>query len=217
MYYIFGDIHGCLSNLLELFGRIKGNINDNDKLIFLGDYVDRGNYSFEVIKFLININKSYDIVFLKGNHEEMFLKYIDGLDKTGIFFDNGGRATLKSYKKNCGEFRVPDEHLKFYRNLKSSFEGADFISVHAGFNPKVYNMEQQTEDDILWIREAFYRSERRWEKTVIFGHTPTGILGKRHGEVYFDDKKNIIGIDTGAVYGGVLTCLRWPDRKIFQS
>ena len=156
-----------------------------------------------------------DFIFAELSSSD--LKYIDGLDKTGIFFDNGGRATLKSYKKNCGEFRVPDEHLKFYRNLKSSFEGADFISVHAGFNPKVYNMEQQTEDDILWIRESFYRSERRWEKTVIFGHTPTGILGKRHGEVYFDDKKNIIGIDTGAVYGGVLTCLRWPDRKIFQS
>ncbi len=217
MYYIFGDIHGCLSNLLELFGGIKRDIKDNDRLIFLGDYIDRGDYSFEVIKFLININKSYDIVFLKGNHEEMFLKYIQGRDDSGIFLDNGGGATLRSYKKNRGEFAVPDEHLKFFGNLKLCFEADDFIAVHAGFNPKVYNMERQTEDDMLWIRETFYRAERRWEKTVIFGHTPARLLGKRRGEVYFDDKKNIIGIDTGAVYGGVLTCLRWPDRKIFQS
>ncbi|MCU0821436.1 MAG: serine/threonine protein phosphatase [Spirochaetes bacterium] len=216
MYYIFGDIHGCLPNLLELFGGIKGNINDNDRLIFLGDYIDRGIYSFEVIKFLININKNYDTVFLKGNHEDMFLKYMDGADRSGLFLDNGGRATLRSYKRNRGEFNVPEDHMKFFRNLKSSFEGEDFISVHAGFNPKIYNMEEQSEDDMLWIRDSFYRAVRRWEKTVIFGHTPTGLLGKRTGAVYFDGEKNIIGIDTGAVYGGVLTCLRWPDRKIFQ-
>ena len=190
MYYLFGDIHGCLANLIELFGGIKGNLKDNDKLIFLGDYIDRGNYSFEVIKFLININKSYDMVFLKGNHEDMFLKYLDGTDKDGLFLDNGGGPTLRSYKRDSGEFRVPDDHLKFFKSLKPSFESGDFISVHAGFNPKVYNMEQQTEDDMLWIREAFYRSQRRWEKTVIFGHTPTRLLGKRHGEVYVDDKKN---------------------------
>jgi serine/threonine protein phosphatase 1 len=216
MDYFFGDIHGCLSNLVSLFDRIKGHIKDNDILIFLGDYIDRGSYSFEVVEFLININKSYDTVFLKGNHEDMFLKYIDGSDKSGIFFENGGAATLRSYKRNCDEFSVPADHLNFFRNLKLHYENDDFISVHAGFNPKVYNIDRQSEDDMLWIREAFYRSNRHWDKTVIFGHTPVYLLKKRSKEVYFDDKKNIIGIDTGAVYGGVLTCLRWPDREVFQ-
>lgn len=217
MYYIIGDIHGCLPNLVELFGKIKGEISGNDIILFLGDYIDRGGYSSEVIRFLISISANYRTVFLKGNHEDMFIRYIRGEDRYGAFLSNGGRATLRSYSRKTGRFSVPEEHIRFYENLMKYHETDDFISVHAGFNPKVYNIEHQSEEDMLWIREPFYRSDRRWDKTVIFGHTPTKFLGSDYSGVYFNDEKNIIGIDTGAVYGGRLTCLRWPDRAVFQS
>lgn len=217
MYYIFGDIHGCYNRLLGLFDKLEGIIKDDDILVFLGDYIDRGTYSYEVIEYLISISgRGNKTIFLKGNHEDMFLKYLRGEDSAGIYLDNGGGMTLQSYKKNCGRLKIPQEHQKFFQNLQLYYEKDDFISVHAGFNPKVYNIEQQLEKDILWIREEFYRAERRWDKTIIFGHTPCIILGRKLQSVYFDEGRNIIGIDTGAVYGGVLTCLRWPDREIYQ-
>ena len=116
----------------------------------------------------------------------------------------------------CGNMKIPSAHLDFFKKLNLYYEYSDFISVHAGFNPKIYNMENQSPDDMLWIRESFFRSRRKWEKTVIFGHTPTTYMEGRSHNVYYDEEKNIIGIDTGAVYGGKLTCLRWPDRKILQ-
>ncbi len=216
MYYIIGDIHGYLDNLIELFGKIKGIISDDDTLIFLGDYIDRGAYSYEVIEYLLSISKNHRAIFLKGNHEDMLLNYLKGEDNFGIYLSNGGRVTIQSYKKNCGDFVLPEEHKNFFQNLELYTEMNDFVSVHAGFNPKINNIEDQLIDDILWIREAFFRSERKWDKTVIFGHTPTAILGQKTGSIFFEERKNIIGIDTGVAYGGVLTCLRWPDRAVFQ-
>jgi serine/threonine protein phosphatase 1 len=129
---------------------------------------------------------------------------------------NGGSATIRSYTRNCGSFRIPYAHEQFYDNLKFYHENRDFIAVHAGLNPKIDNIADQDKRDLLWIRDEFYRAEKRWAKTVIFGHSP--ILAKSPNDlVFFDDKKNIIGIDAGVIFGKELACLRWPDRKIFSS
>ena len=172
--------------------------------------------SDRVIEFLLKLSGDYNTVFLKGNHEEMFLNYLDGNDRYNMFLHNGGSATIRSYKKNCGNMKIPSAHLDFFKKLNLYYEYSDFISVHAGFNPKIYNIEDQSEDDMLWIREAFYRADRKWDKTVIFGHTPTTFMGNRSTRVFSDKEKNIIGIDTGAVYGGKLTCLSWPEGRVFQ-
>lgn len=216
MYYIIGDIHGYLDKLLSLMKVLKSNFQDDDTFVFLGDYIDRGYHSYEVIEFLISLSKKANTVFLTGNHEVMLKNYLAGDDFHGMFLHNGGRATIESYKRNIKKFRLPYTHEIFLNNLDNYFEGEDFIAVHAGLNPSVEKIEDQNKQDMIWIREAFFNSSRRWEKTIIFGHTPTTII---HGSepVYFNDLKNIIGVDSGVIFGRKLSCLRWPDKKIFIS
>lgn len=217
MYYLIGDIHGHIYKFINLFKKIRNNLTDQDTLIFLGDYIDRGEFSFEVVDFLISLSKAYNTYFLKGNHEAMFLDYLhDQKKKNDIFLFNGGDSTIRSYKKNCGEFSIPKNHMEFYNNLHLYYKSEDFIAVHAGLNPKINNIEDQEESDMIWIRDRFFRAAKKWEKTIIFGHTPTHFVTSEAG-VYFDDTRNIIGIDSGVIYGKEISCLRWPDRKIFTS
>lgn len=216
MYYIFGDIHGMYEKLSKLFNKVEKHLTENDELIFLGDYIDRGKHSYEVIEFLLEVEKKYRVTFLKGNHEDMFQNYLNGDDNNGIYFTNGGRDTVQSYNNNLKQFDLPESHKKFFMNLRMDYETDDFIAVHAGLNPDINNLADQSDEDKLWIRESFFLDNKKWPKTVVFGHTPTDYINKSIGEVYFNNKNNIIGIDTGAVYGGKLTCLRMPDWAILQ-
>lgn len=217
MYYIIGDIHGCLSKLTSLYSQILPELKDDDTLIFLGDYIDRGDHSFEVVEFLITLPEYRKSVFLKGNHESMFMKFIAGEDIKRLYYYNGGDKTVAGYTRRFGYLNVPKSHREFFSALNPYYETEEFVAVHAGLNPKIYSIDMQDEEELIWIREKFFRSPGRWEKTVIFGHTPTAYLTGGGFEVYHDRVHNIIGIDTGAVYGGVLTCLRWPDLKEYRA
>ena len=216
-YYIVGDFHGYLSKLKKIISSIKTDIKKDDCIIFLGDYIDRGPSSFEVIEYLIKLSSIYKTVFLMGNHEDMFITYFSTGENYNNYMRNGGSFTIKSYIKNLNEFTVPESHLEFLKNLKLFYEGEDFVAVHGGLNPGVNTIPAQKKHDLLWIREEFYANKGRWTKTVIFGHTPTPYL--HHSDsIYIDETKNIIGLDTGAMSDGYpLTCMRWPDRKIYQA
>lgn len=216
MYYLIGDIHGYADKLTGLYRKLERHVREEDTFIFLGDYIDRGPASYEVIDFLIYLQKKHQALFLKGNHEEMFINFMEDRDDEGIFLLNGGGSTIVSYKNNLGKFSIPAHHQAFYDNLILYFEGDDFIAVHAGLNPKVRKLQDQDERDLLWIRDSFYRADAKWAKTVIFGHTPTAMM-PGEGLVRIDKKRNIIGIDSGVIFGSELVCLRWPDRKIFTS
>ncbi len=217
MYYIIGDIHGCYEKLIELYEIIAHRINENDIMVFLGDYIDRGANSFEVIEFLKILKNTHRTIFLRGNHEDMFLSYLKNKDTSGLYLYNGGMATLENYRQKRGSLSLPEKHKDFFNSLRFYYETDDFIAVHAGLRPGIDDIAEQSEHDLLWIRESFFLSTNPWQKLVVFGHTTTEHLpGGRWSEVYFDTKKNIAGIDTGAVYGGKLTCLRLPDRVIFQ-
>lgn len=214
MHYVIGDIHGMAGKLSGLYRRISRELADDDTLVFVGDYVDRGPDSFRVIELLLELAARHDAVFLKGNHEELFLEALEGRNREA-FLENGGDATVASYRAALGAMRLPEPHEAFFGGLRLYFEADDFVAVHAGLKPNSYNVETQDPADLLWIREAFYRHPRRWEKTVIFGHTPSMTLNGRTA-VYRDARRNIIGIDTGAAYGGPLSCVRMPDGKSFQ-
>jgi len=217
MYYIVGDIHGEYCKLLKMMELIEENISNDDKIIFLGDYIDRGEDSYNVIEHLTEISVKYNSCFLKGNHEDMFLNYYTTGRGYELYLRNGGMATILSYTRESGEMNLPEKHKKFFNSLKLFYEGEDFIAVHAGLNPYAGGPDKQKKDDMLWIREDFFLADFRWDKTIIFGHTPTPLLNNSD-RVYYDDRRNIIGIDTGAMYKeNPLTCLRWPDKKILRA
>jgi serine/threonine protein phosphatase 1 len=150
-----------------------------------------------------------DVVFLKGNHEQMLEDYLAGPDKL-TFLINGGQATLDSYLRHRQTPRapvIPPRHQAFFKGLRLFHETENYIFVHAGLKPKV-PLDRQDPRDLLWIRSRFIYSEADFGKPVVFGHTP------------FPEplvQANKIGIDTGAVYGHQLTCVKLPDLVFFHS
>lgn len=217
MFYIIGDIHGHFSKLEKLISIVGNDLKNDDTFIFLGDYIDRGPDSYEVIEFLIQLSSEYNTVFLTGNHEDMFLRFVTNGDNYNNYIRNGGGYTIKSYIKNLNDFKIPENHLKFFNKLKLYYEGDDFIAVHAGLNPAKAHLSEQIKYDLIWIRDDFYNYPGKWSKTIIFGHTPTPYI-HNSDDVYIDETRNIIGLDTNAMSDGFpLTCMRWPDRKIYQA
>jgi len=182
---------------------------DSDRLIFLGDYVDRGEDSRGVIEYMLGISRNAERVdFLLGNHERILLDFIEGRDAS-TFFLNGGTSTLNSYRlfrHECEDSLIPDEHIDFLRSLKPWIELDDYYVVHAGLRPGV-ELENQTEEDLLWIRDSFIFSTHPFRKKIIFGHTPFS------RPLVMENK---IGLDTGAVYGNKLTCLELPSLTFYS-
>lgn len=199
--FAIGDIHGCLDKLKTLLGMIQLDW-DKDLMVFLGDYVDRGPDSRGVIELLLDLKKEHAdrLIFLKGNHEWMFTQFLKGEDYD-LFLKNGGRKTLESYSVEKGKIDIPQSHRDFLDHLDLYFETDDYIFVHAGLRPYI-SISEQSPEDLLWIRSHFLKSSYDWGKRVIFGHTPFSVP-------FIEANK--VGIDTGAVYGGRLTCLVLPD------
>jgi serine/threonine protein phosphatase 1 len=206
--FAIGDIHGCFDKLIALMDLIDADL-ERDTLVFIGDYIDRGNRSQEVVDYLIDLSgRAGNVVFLKGNHELMLEQYLNGTNPFG-FLANGGLATLDSYAIEGSPDQsnsIPAAHLAFFSNLRLYYETDQYIFVHAGLKPDV-PLKEQNEWDMLWIREEFIYSDFDFGKRVIFGHTPF------QKPVVFDNK---IGIDTGAVYGNKLTCVELPAEKFYS-
>jgi serine/threonine protein phosphatase 1 len=203
-YFAVGDIHGRLDKLLLLMEQIDFDWG-RDRLVFIGDYIDRGPNSKKVIDYLIGLRSRSDrVVFLKGNHEEMLERYLEGTDVL-MFLDNGGDATLRSYREAGREEKdlIPPDHLAFFKALRLYYETPDYIFVHGGLRPHI-PLEKQDPWDMLWIREEFVYSDFDFGKPVVFGHTPF------HKPLVLENK---IGIDTGAVYGNKLSCVILPEKR----
>ena len=205
--FIVGDVHGCLDMLKRLMDKIDWRPGE-DRLIFLGDYIDRGVDSKGVVDFILEITNASPLVqCLMGNHENILLDFLNSGDPR-LLLINGGITTLESYqaaKKGEDQPLVPPEHVTFFQNLLQYIELDDYYVVHAGFRPGV-DIEKQALEDLIWIREPFIFSDYDFGKKVIFGHTPLA-------EPLVMDNK--IGLDTGAVYGNRLTCLEIPRMKFY--
>jgi serine/threonine protein phosphatase 1 len=208
--YVVGDIHGCLAHLERMLETVNPDLT-RDTLVFVGDYIDRGMNSRGVVDYLIRLKEGQPagrVICLKGNHEAMFLDFLTGRDPE-LFLFNGGRSTLREYWgegwSGLKELRLPPEHERFYRELLPFYETPDYFFVHAGVRPGL-PLDQQTEEDLLWIRGEFITSFEDFGKRVVFGHTPF-----REPLVM----PNKLGIDTGAVYGNFLTCVKLPEEAFF--
>ena len=218
--YAVGDIHGRFDLLEDLLRRIRaadGSRGGRElRLVFLGDYVDRGPDSARVIDRVAALAEEgwCAVAALKGNHEELMLKFLDGAPIGPEWMKLGGAPTLKSYGvdlkspvstpaewdsvRRAFADRVPDRHVAFLRGLQLWTESGDYLFVHAGVKPSV-PMELQRTRDLLWIRGEFTRAPRPHEKVVVYGHTPTPEPNVERWK---------IGLDTGAYGTGVLTALR---------
>jgi serine/threonine protein phosphatase 1 len=213
--YAVGDIHGrldLLDRLLDMIAEYEtARPCANSSVIFLGDYIDRGANSREVIERLLQgIPGGLTAHFLRGNHEAIMLRCLEGPALFGNWAANGGLATLRSYGVHAsfaadartvlGELRhvLPEAHLGFLRGLKMTMEVGDYFFVHAGVRPGV-PLANQAEEDCLFIREKFLKHRDSFGKIVVHGHTPVS-----EPEVF----ENRIGIDTGSFFSGRLTALR---------
>lgn len=201
-----GDIHGCLERLEALLEKVEPT--ENDAVVFLGDYINRGPDSKGVIDFLLDFKTRVPSVFLLGNHEKMFLDYISNDSPSFLF--NGGDKTLENY--NCPDLRhIPQEHLAFFSELYPYYETDNFIFVHAGLRPGILLRDQDI-NDLVWIRDEFLYSEYDWGKTIVYGHT------KNRMPILL---KNRIGLDTGCVYStedgyGRLSCCDVISRFVWS-
>jgi len=214
--YVIGDIHGCLDELRYLVEEGLP-LESGDRLVFLGDYVDRGPNSKGVLTYILELqkNKDVELICLKGNHEDMFLAYLGLPGQHGdMFLYNGGYATLLSYgisskQSSLDEItsQISSEHINFLKNLRTYFVMTSFLCVHAGINPSK-SLAKQTDTDLLWIRDEFIHNPHRLPYTVLFGHTP-------RSSVLFDLPYKI-GLDTGLVYGNKLSCLEIVEKVLYQ-
>ena len=208
--YAIGDIHGCDIQLGTLHVLIAEDLARRPVaaplLLHIGDYVDRGPDTAGVIARLLGgvPQPGVPMVNLMGNHEHTMLEALSGERAAATdWLFAGGRPALQSYgidpdsPRESWRTQVPDEHLAFLRNLTLMHREGGYVFVHAGVRPGVA-LDQQARDDLLRMRQPFLYSEANFGAVVVHGHTPVKAPVIRH---------NRIAIDTGAVFGGKLTCL----------
>jgi serine/threonine protein phosphatase 1 len=208
--FAFGDIHGCLYELEAMLDILP--LTSDSILVFVGDYVDRGPQSKQVIDRLLQLKNECSTITLMGNHEQMFLNYLRNPKdpQTAHFIYNGGSATLASYvDTKTQQILVPQNHLQFLHTLPLFYENDHYFFVHAGVPNKPLNSINLDEDasTLLWIRDPFLNSTYDWKKTIIHGHTPVKSV---------DRKKNRINVDTGLVYNNKLSVISLPSGDSYS-
>jgi serine/threonine protein phosphatase 1 len=221
--YVVGDIHGRADLLDELFSLIDADLLRHNSAravhVFLGDYIDRGNFSQGTIDRLIQRGSTHECVFLKGNHELIAVACLTDKASIPTWIRLGGAQTLLSYgvrpslrltPSDLGAIQVafqnalPRAHLQFLARLQLQFSVGDYFFAHAGVKPGV-PLSEQKEKDLLWIRDEFLSSTRNYGKIVVHGHTPT---------IEVEFRTNRINIDTGAYLTNLLNFLFLENNQM---
>jgi serine/threonine protein phosphatase 1 len=225
-----GDIHGRYDLGSALVNWMLGDLRRSEPsravLVFLGDYVDRGPQSRDVLDLLWALKEMPGIEthFLRGNHEERLEAVLGAPELAVSWCDYGGVETLQSYGASPPALRddvdgwaaavdvlnrnMPDRHRRFLEQQELSFTLGDYFFAHAGARPGV-PLDQQDPHDLMWIRQEFLAHRKRFEKVVVHGHTPSKA-------VEADARR--INLDTGAYVTGVLTALRLEgDQRRFAQ
>jgi serine/threonine protein phosphatase 1 len=228
IFYVVGDIHGRDDLLEELCGHIDDDLKSergNEAIeIYLGDYVDRGPESARVINRLLDRRSRRKTIFLRGNHDRVLERFLQGEPSLEDWRQVGGFETLLSYGvqpdmlrdlpdqvsvRRALADRLPDSHRVFLAELRPHYSAGAYFFVHAGVRPGV-PLEQQAESDYLWIRDDFLDHSGSFGRIVVHGHTPV---------MQPELLPNRINLDTGAYATGVLSCLKisGDGARIFGS
>lgn len=220
--FAVGDIHGRVDLLEQTIEKIDAHLHNYPSprsiRIFLGDYVDRGPKSCDVLTALIEIGKRSEAVFLRGNHETFLLDVLLNPAILPTWKTFGGLETLISYGVSsplnpdiAGSLKIvdsfiehlPAEHVQFLKTLPASFSFGDIFFAHAGVRPGV-SLAAQSAADLMWIRDEFLDHNQLFEKLIVHGHTPVKSP---------DVRPNRINIDTGAYVTGRLTCVCFEEDR----
>jgi len=220
--YVIGDVHGRLDLLDRLLAQVHADIARRPArkilLVFLGDLIDRGPASAEVLERLRTYRADgIRTVFLLGNHEEVLLRILDGdTSLIGSWLQFGGAQCLQSYGIDPRQIQprddkiltilrlaIPPRHVKFLQSFVDTCRFGDYLFVHAGIRPGI-TLEEQVQSDLRWIREPFLLDDSDHGCVVVHGHTISAEIEQR---------SNRIGIDTGAYRTGILTGLAIEDGE----
>lgn len=218
---VVGDVHGKLQLLNRLLVEAEYSPGE-DKLILIGDLVDRGEDSRGVVDRAIELKREAPdtVIILRGNHEDMMLQALmpEGDIHAELWYYNGGIETLESYLGPDEQLAVPQEHVDFLSSLPTWYEDEHAIYVHAclveddlgGF---IHPEESPYSAELFWARNRKFYSEYNG-KTVVFGHTISGMMFGEFEKVWM--REHLIGIDTGAYLTGVLSAIELPSRRVFS-
>ncbi len=217
---VVGDIHGKLKLFNRLLEAMKYGPGE-DKLILIGDLVDRGEDSRGVVERAIELKKEAPdtVIVLKGNHEAMMLSALfqPESEQAELWLYNGGVETLHSYINPEGEFDVPEEHWQFMESLPTWYEDDHAIYVHAALAEEdgkfIHPKDTPDSPELYWSRNRHFFAEYKG-KTVVFGHTITGMLFGERERVWMRD--SLIAVDTGAYLTGTLSAIELPSREVFS-
>ncbi|MBL0736471.1 serine/threonine protein phosphatase [Flavobacterium sp. GN10] len=223
---VFGDIHGALNALFQLLDRI--DVSENDRLIFLGDYVDGWSESAQVIDFLIELSQKHECIFIKGNHDAWCQDWLMNDVVNDIWFLHGGKSTIESYQ-NFG-LSEKNKHQEFFNQMKDYFvDENNNLFIHAGFSSMHGPEKEHYQTNFSWDRtlwEMALTMDKRIKKDSILypkrlllfneiyiGHTPTF-----HYDVEIPMQGcNVWNIDTGAGFYGKLSCIDVESKEFWQS
>lgn len=224
-YFVVGDVHGCYDKLVNLL-----NFWDKkeEKLIFLGDLIDRGKQSLEVLALVRRLVNEFGAIALRGNHEELLSMWIQHPHtESGLYLTQGGYETVTSFigKELIYKYTAPflakyisenfRDELTFINNLPYYYHDNMYIFVYAGVDLDKANWKNTSEKDYCWIRNPFIYGKNETNHIVIFGHTPTRLLNKdKSDDVWVSPCKTKVGIDGAAVFGGKLHALRIKGKSI---
>ncbi|GAB6988777.1 metallophosphoesterase family protein [Paenibacillus pini] len=226
---VISDIHGCYDEFVDLLDDMKYQANV-DQLIILGDLVDKGPKSKDVIELVITLFEEGNVIILRGNHDQRFIDVMsqEGHSEERKFYEHGGIQALNSYLELTSssteeeKLRLAREiinkeykhHLTFLESLTYYYEDQNHIYVHAGLNPLYENWKEQPLRDFMYIKDPFIYEKTKVDKKVIFGHTKTKDI---HGtpDIWFADDK--IGIDGGCSNGMQLNGLEISDDLNYKQ
>jgi serine/threonine protein phosphatase 1 len=226
---VIGDIHGGLRALVQVIEKAK--ITLNDTLIFLGDYVDGWSESPQVIDFLIDLGKKQNCIFIRGNHDELVLDWLENRNENideGMWFKHGGKATVEAYKTVSEERKKI--HIEFLQSLQNYYlDNQNRLFIHAGFTnmngvkheyfPKLFYWDRTLWEAALALNENLDKSSWFYPKRftlyheIYIGHTPT----TRIGETIPVKKACVWNVDTGAAFKGSLTIMDIDSKEYWQS
>lgn len=218
-----GDIHGKFTKLMSLWEKI--NVTDDDKIIFLGDYIDRGTEVAETLKWIMEQRTNKNFIFLRGNHEQMMLDIFNKRTNKIMWLFNGGNATIYGFGKlKAEDGTFVDRFLDFAKKLPlyhaMTIGGRDFVFVHAGINSHV-SLDKQSEEFLLWSRENFFDAYEG-DAVIISGHSPVQAFEKfgvsDNPRPIKLPGKNVILTDTGSfIRSGKISAVDVLTGEYWQS